>query len=329
MAKILVAAAVAGRSVSLAAIELTLAAAGLAKEMGGELVALLLGSGAREAAPAVLRAGASEVLFSEEQAFERAPCEAGVLALQAACERVQARLVLLPADTLGRDWAPRLAYRLGAGIVTEVTDWTLEGGRVAFSRLVFGGKAIARMAVTTEVGVATVKPGIGRGRAEDPSPRGDRTVEDLGLRILIDPSWPQVVRREVEERRGPSLEEARIIVSGGRGLGGPENFAMLQELAGILGGAVGSSRAPVDEGWVPGTWQIGQTGKVVAPDLYIAVGISGASQHLVGCGRSKTLVAVNTDREAPIFEHARLGVVGDYREVLPPLMDALRDELQK
>lgn len=303
---------------------LVASAAGLAREAKVEITAAVIGRGAQYAARAVLAAGARSVLVCAEPALERAPGEAGVLALQAAAERTQATVILLPADSLGRDWAPRLAFRLGAGLITEATDWSLADGRLIFSRLVFGGKAVARMAATTSVCVATVRPGAGRGAAPGAPPGGAGTVADLGLRIALDPAWPTVLRRETEEREGPSLEEARSIVSGGRGLGGPENFSLLRELADVLGGAVGSSRAPVDEGWVPGTWQIGQTGKVVAPDLYIAVGISGASQHLVGCSRSKTIVAINTDPDAPIFGRARLGVVGDYREVVPQLIEALR-----
>ena len=325
LAKILTVACAAGAAIAPAAIELTQAAAHLAADMEGQLCALMLGVGARAAVPALQAAGADEVITCEEESIADAPGEAGLVALVEACRRLRPSLVLLAADSLGRDWAPRLAYRLGAGLVTEVTDWSLEAGRPVFQRMVFGGKAIAAMSVQGEVAVATVRPGAGR-REAPPAP-GRGPVEDLGVAIPLAPRWPRIVARQAEERQGPGLEEARVIVSGGRGLGGAEGFGPLQELAAAFGGAVGASRAAVDEGWAPATWQIGQTGKTVAPDLYIAVGISGASQHLVGCARAKTIVAINQDPEAPIFDYARLGVVGDWRQVVPELTRAVKEML--
>ena len=325
MARILTVAPASAAGVAPAALELTRAAAHLAAGAGLELFALVLGPGARAWAPSLQAAGAGEVITCEEDSIAEAPSEAGLVALLEASAQIGPSLVLLPADSLGRDWAPRLAYRLGAGLVTEVTDWSFEAGSPLFERLVFGGKAIATMAVRGEVAVATVRPGAGR-REEPPAP-GHGHLRDLGARIPLDPSWPRIVARRTEERQGPGLDEARVVVSGGRGLGGPEGFGPLQELAAALGGALGASRAAVDEGWVPATWQIGQTGKTVAPDLYIAVGISGASQHLVGCARAKTIVAINEDPEAPIFDHARLGVVGDWRQVVPELTRAVKELL--
>ncbi len=314
-----------GGRVSAAARDLVQSAGTLAAETGGELGVLALGTGAQIAADTLRAAGADVVLTCEEEALDTAPGEAGLAALVAGCEVLRPSLVLLPADSLGRDWAPRLGYRLGAGLVTEVTDWSLEEGRPVFQRLVFGGKAIATMTVAGGPAIATVRPGAGR--RDEPPRAGRGEARDLGLAIEAWPSWPRLLRRQTEERQGPGLEEARAIVSGGRGLGGPEGFEPLGELALTLGGAVGASRAAVDEGWAPPTWQIGQTGKTVAPDLYVAVGISGASQHLVGCSRAKTIVAINRDPEAPIFDYARLGVVGDWREVVPALTVALKEML--
>ncbi len=325
LTKIMTAVWAAGGRVSGLGLEVARAAAQLAAEMEARLIVLALGTGATTAAQALREAGADEVVTCEEEALDASPGEAGLVALERACELTGPALVLLPADSLGRDWAPRVAYRLDAGLVTEVTDWSLEAGRPVFQRLVFGGKAIATMAVAGGPAVATVRPGAGR-RDQPPRP-GQGELRTLGIRIAPDPRWPRVVRRQAEERQGPGLEEARVIVSGGRGIGGPEGFGPLRELAGALGGAVGASRAAVDEDWVPPTWQIGQTGKTVAPDLYIAVGISGASQHLVGCARAKTIVAINRDAEAPIFDYARLGVVGDWREVLPALTAAVKEML--
>lgn len=326
LAKILTAAWAAGGAVSLTSLELTRAAAQLAAEMQGDVAVLALGAGAGAAAAALQGAGAAEVFTCEEASLEIAPGEAGLLALERACGILSPSLVLLPADSLGRDWAPRLAYRLRAGLVSEVTDWSLDEGRLIFERLVFGGKAIAAMTVQGDVAVATVRGGAGR-REEPPAP-GTGEVRDLRFAIPLDLRWPILISRQAEERPGPSLEEARVIVSGGRGLGGAEGFSPLAELAAALGGAVGSSRAAVDEGWAPATWQIGQTGKTVAPDLYIAVGISGASQHLVGCSRAKTIVAINKDPQAPIFDYAQIGVVGDWRQLVPALTLAVKEMLQ-
>jgi electron transfer flavoprotein alpha subunit len=325
MPKILVAAPVQSGAVSGSLIDLLGGAADLAAQTGQQVVVAALGPGAGQVAGALIARGADQVLTCEEPTLDQAPGEAGIIALAEACRQTEPTLVLLPADTCGRDWAPRLAFRLNAGLVTEATGFSAEGSQVVFTRLVYGGKAVARMASRRAVAVATVKPGAGKAREPEPGRTG--AVASLGISIPVNPAWPTVVRRDIEESAGPKLEDAKIIVSGGRGLGGPENFQYLAQLGEILGAAVGASRAAVDEGWVPATWQIGQTGKAVAPDLYIAVGISGASQHMVGCSRSKTIVAINKDPEAPIFDQARLGLVGDYREVLPPLMEALKEML--
>ncbi|MDA8345451.1 MAG: electron transfer flavoprotein subunit alpha/FixB family protein [Thermaerobacter sp.] len=325
MAKILATATLQGGAATAAGLDLLGLAAELAGASGGSVTVLALGAGARAVAQSLLAQGADEVLCSEEPALAQSPSEAGLAALLEAARQVQPELLLLATDSLGRDWAPRVAARLAAGIVTEATGVAFEAGRFVGTRPVFGGKAVARMAARTKVAVMTVRPGAGSAKPPDAAGQGSGGVRDLGLEITLQPDWPEVVRREVEAVSGPRLEEAKIIVSGGRGVGGPEGFRVLQELAEELGAAVGASRAAVDEGWVPAAWQIGQTGKAVAPDLYIAVGISGASQHMVGCSRAKTLVAINTDPDALIFETAQLGLIADYREALPALAQALRE----
>jgi electron transfer flavoprotein alpha subunit len=321
--KVLTAVWAEGGAISSQALDLTRTAAQLANEAGGQAAALALGPGSATAGAALQGAGAADVLYCDAAALAAAPSEAALAALLAAVRATAPDLVLLAADSLGRDWAPRLAHRLAAGLVTEATDVALEEGRPVFERLVFGGKAVARMTVPAGPAVATLRPGASRRQPEPPAGRGE--VRALAADIALEPTWPRLIRRTREERQGPALEEAKAIVAGGRGVGGPEGFSPLHELAAVLGGAVGASRAAVDEGWAPATWQIGQTGKTVAPDLYLAVGISGASQHLVGCARAKAIVAINQDPTAPIFDYARLGVVGDLHELVPALTAAVRE----
>ncbi len=232
--------------------------------------------------------------------------------------RAHPEVIVFPSRTIALEVAPRLAYRIGAAMATDVIGLRVEDEAVILTKPVYGGKAHAVLAAQRFPLVLCVRP-----RAFDPFEGelcGDtaRRVE-----VTLDPS--SVRTRLVQRIRegaaaGASLEDARVIISGGRGLGGPEGFRMLEALARELDGAVGASRAACDAGWAPASWQIGQTGKKVAPDLYIAVGISGASQHIVGISGAKCIVAINTDPKAPIFKVADLGIIGDYRAVVPALI---------
>lgn len=299
---------------------------GAARTLGAPVAAFCLGPDAASAAEDLRTHGADEALWWDDPAFEASPGEAGLQALQHACVETAPALVLLTADSAGRDWAPRLAWRLGAGLVTECVGWDVDGaGRLHFRRPVYGGKAVATMVSRRPMQMAVVQPGSFAAPSPVPNPRG--TVRRFECVVTGQESWPRVVERVAEAAAGPALTDAAIVVAGGRGLGGAENFTLLEDLARVLSAAVGASRAAVDEGWAPTSWQIGQTGKSVHPNLYLAIGISGASQHLAGVTRAKTIVAINTDKDAPIFGTARLGVVGDYREILPPLVATLREML--
>lgn len=236
--------------------------------------------------------------------------------------RARPEVIVFPSRTIALEIAPRLAYRIGAAMATDVIELHAEGEAVVITKPVYGGKAHAVLMAQRFPLVLCVRP-----RAFDPFEGELRAGTPRDLQIACDPSSvrTQLVRRIQEDAAaGVSLEEARVIVSGGRGLGGPEGFRLLEELARWLGGAVGASRAACDAGWVPASWQIGQTGKKVAPDLYIAVGISGASQHIVGISGAKCIVAINTDPKAPIFKVADLGIVGDYRAVVPALIAEIK-----
>jgi electron transfer flavoprotein alpha subunit len=299
---------------------------GAARTLEGTIFAVCLGPAAASTAETLRAHGADEALWWDDPVLETSPGEAGLQVLQRACAETTPGLVLFPADSAGREWAPRLAWRLGAGLVSECSGWDLgPDGRLRFHRPVYGGKAIATMISRRPMQIAVVQPGS---FSVPPHPRrAGRIVRRLEYPVTRQETWPRVVEHVAQSAGGPALEDAAIVIGGGRGLGNGENFKVLLELARVLGGAVGVTRAAVDEGWAPASWQIGQTGKSVRPDLYLAVGISGASQHLAGVGRAKMIAAINTDREAPIFSAASLGVVGDCRKILPPLITVLREML--
>ncbi len=223
----------------------------------------------------------------------------------------------------GRDVAGRLSVKLDTPVITNVVDLELDGDALIGSEPVFGGTVDVQTKNTSgKTGIFLVRPksftaeGVGGAEAD---------VEDLDVPDLGAAGAARVVDRFAEESTGPKLDEANIVVSGGRGLGQEDAFAMIEDLAKLLGGAAGASRAIVDAGWVPYSSQVGQTGKVVKPDVYIAAGISGATQHLVGMKGSKSIIAINKDAEAPIFAVADLGVIGDVHKVLPKLIEALGD----
>jgi electron transfer flavoprotein alpha subunit len=209
----------------------------------------------------------------------------------------------------------------------DCIDAEIQDGGLIFTKPVYGGKALARMRVHTPVAVLTV-----RQRTQEPFPQDpSRSAESITVDPQIGSILPDMTltKRIEEEREEIALEDAKVIVSGGRGLGGPEPFEELKKVAKLLSGAVGASRTAVDAGWMPPSHQVGQTGKIVAPGLYIAIGISGASQHLAGMSGSKVIMAINTDPEAPIFKVANLGVVEDYRNVIPTLIAELTKVLSK
>ena len=248
------------------------------------------------------------------------PVAAAMAALVDAGERPEA--VVVPASYDGRDVAGRLSARLDRPVLTNVTGLVERDGGLLTEHLVFGGTQIVRARFTGEA------PGIYVVRAKSFSaePAGGSPAEvvaappgDVGPTGVA-----RIVQRHVEEATGPKLDEAPIVVSGGRGLGSQEHYALIEELARLLHGAPGASRAIVDAGWVPYSHQVGQTGKTVKPTVYVACGISGATQHLVGMKGSKHIVAINKDREAPIFSVADLGIVGDVHKVLPALVEALQ-----
>ncbi|MCP3991085.1 MAG: electron transfer flavoprotein subunit alpha/FixB family protein [Actinomycetia bacterium] len=231
--------------------------------------------------------------------------------------------ILAPTTYDGRDTAARLSVKLDRTVITNVVDITLDGDAFIGSEPVFGGNTDVQTRFTGEgPQLMLVRP---KSFAAEPSGDGAADVEDLDVPDLGASGGAIITQRHVEESEGPKLDEAAIVVSGGRGLGEQEKYSMVESLAKSLGGAAGASRAIVDAGWVPYSFQVGQTGKVVKPDVYVACGISGATQHLVGMKGSKNIIAINKDPEAPIFAVADLGIVGDVHKVMPQLIEALQN----
>jgi electron transfer flavoprotein alpha subunit len=231
--------------------------------------------------------------------------------------------LLIPATTDGRDVAGRLSAMLGRPVLTNVTGLVAEDGGLATQHPVFGGTQIVTAKFTGDgPGIFVIRA---KSFAAEPSGGGAAEVVAAPAPDTGALNAARVVQFHVEERLGPKLDEASVVVSGGRGLGSADNYALIEELASLLHGAAGASRAIVDAGWVPYSHQVGQTGKTVKPNVYLACGISGATQHLVGMKGSKNIVAVNKDQDAPIFTVADLGIVGDVHKVLPALIDALKN----
>lgn len=310
------------------AIELLGAAGRIAKDVSGTIVVAALGApgeGAIAAAETFGQYGASKVLTVADASLAGFDADAFLDAATAASKAAGDGLLLVPGDRLGWEIAPRLAHRLGAGLVTDAVDVGVEDGRVVMTKPVYGGKALAKVAVRTDTQIALVRertsaPATADAGGSAPAESVDFTAPDTAGRVKV------VEHVAADGGDELDVEDAAVVIAGGRGLGGPEPFADLEAIADLLdGAAVGATLAAVDAGWVPATMQIGQTGKSVAADLYIAVGISGASQHVAGITSSKTIVAINTDEDAPIFRYAHIGVVGDYKQVLPAFTEALRE----
>ena len=265
--------------------------------------------------------GADRVFSITDELHNAYAAERWLATLPSLLEQHGPAHIVLGHTALGAELGPRLAFRLGSAVATGCERLELKDGKLSVLRPCFGNKARENITLQTCPAVATV-----RARAGDPLPAAARNV----MVIAVNPPEGQavttaIVNRVVEAEQGTRLETAKVVVAGGRGLGSAEGFQVLERLAAALGGAIGASRVACDLGWVPHSRQIGLSGRTVSPDLYIAVGISGASQHMAGCGKARAILAINSDPEAAIFKDATFGVVADYKEFVPALVEALRN----
>lgn len=287
----------------------------LAAALGGQLHIVVIGV-SDDTLQAALRPLAETITGLALNEYQPEPC---LNALTQVCRELAPHAVLFGNDTYSQELAPRLAYRLGGSAVADGVELLPSGDKLRVKRAVYGGKAVATIELKRSPAVAWL-----RARAFEPAtPRAGVNAEIKHVIPEAVPATTRIIERKSEASGEARLEDAAIIVSGGRGLGGPEPFEELKALAAVINAQVAASRAACDSGWCPPTWQVGQTGKKVAPGLYIAIAISGASQHLAGISDAKNIAAINTDADAPIFKHCRFGIVEDYKKVLPLLKEKL------
>ncbi len=295
----------------------------LADKMGQSVTAILLGSNIKEKAPELGKYGADKVIVADDNRLATYTTDAYVSVIAELAQKEEPAIILLGASVQGKDLSGRLAARLGVGMAQDCVEFSLDNSNLVAKRPIYAGKAYATVTFKdSSPQIATARPNV----FELNEPDESRSAEVIDAAFSLDDSQLKTKVVEVIQEAGdkPDLTEAELIVSGGRGMKGPENYNIIEELADLIGATVGASRSAVDAGWRPHSDQVGQTGKVVSPNLYIACGISGAIQHLAGMSTSKYIVAINKDPEAPIFQKADYGVVGDLFDVVPALTEEIK-----
>ncbi|MBN1397795.1 MAG: electron transfer flavoprotein subunit alpha/FixB family protein [Bacteroidetes bacterium] len=292
----------------------------IADQTGGEAIALVIGSQIQSMAAELGGYGAHRIIAVDEPRLEKYSSTAYSKVIAEIAKKEQASVVLIAATAMGKDCAPRAAVKLDAGIGSECIALKTEGSDITATRPVYGGKALTDIKINSAIKVFTLRPNV---FASGDSSENKAEVEKAEI-PLAESDFSSVTVETLQASEKLDVAEADIVVSGGRGLKAAENFKMVEELANTLGGAVGASRAVVDAGWRPHSEQVGQTGKTVSPTLYIAIAISGAIQHLAGMSSSKYIVAINKDKDAPIFQAADYGIVADAFEIVPALTRELK-----
>ena len=294
----------------------------LTDSMGGIVTAVAFGTGLETTGETLIAHGADQVLINDNAIFTNFHAEAWLPDLSKMIAEVAPALVLIGHSETGTDLAPRLAFRLDVDVATGCESIEIMNGRPHMTRSCFGGLAREVVTFTKTPALATV-----RSKSQQAlPPMMERAGEIKHVDSILDENSmrTRVVNREREKVDGVKMENAKIVIGGGLGLGGPEGFKTLNEIAELVDGAVGASRAACDLDWCPRSYQIGLSGRTVAPELYIAVGISGASHHMAGCGNSKTIVSINSDPNAEIFKSSRFGIVGNSKEIMPALAEEIR-----
>lgn len=303
----------------------TLEVIGAAKSQGAEVAVALLGSGIAGLADTLAQHGADKVFVADNNNLKLYSPEGYTSACAQIAKQYGPDAILASATPMGKDLLPRLSARLDCGMISEMTEFKFDGAKLVGKRPMFAGKAFCQSESLTALAVATIRPN------SYPIPKADTGKKATVETTNVDLGVIRAICQEIVKGASAKLDltEANIIVSGGRAMGNPENFKVLNELADVIGATVGASRAAVDSGYAPHSMQVGQTGKTVNPSLYIACGISGAIQHLAGMRTSKVIVAINKDPEAPIFQKADYGIVGDLFQIVPMLTEEFKKLLGK
>ncbi|MBI2329138.1 MAG: electron transfer flavoprotein subunit alpha/FixB family protein [Chloroflexi bacterium] len=297
----------------------------LAADLGQGLSAVLVGSGISSLAKDAIVFGADKVYVVDDPLLKDYQADSYLPVMQKVVQEAMPQIILLGQTSVGRDLAPRLAFRLGTAATMDCVALEIDPNskRLLQTKPVYGGSAQAIYTTGSDPQIATVRAKVMSPLTPNTSRKGEVITIKAGLEAAA--IRTKVLKKVKEEVEGIKLEDAPVIVSGGRGIGGPEGFAQLAALAKLLKGALGASRPACDSGWVADTLQVGLTGKIVSPDVYLAIGISGSSQHLAGCSSAKTIIAINKDPEANIFKVARFGVVGDWKKVFPAFAEKVKE----
>ncbi len=307
------------------AFELAKAGRALADELGAEAIGVVIGNGVDSIAADLGGFGLKKVIVVDDARVGLYSSTAYARILGDVARKEGVTVILMAASAMGKDLAPRVAVKLDAGVAMDCTGLKVEGGEIIATRPIYAGKALIDVKVNSDIKIFSLRPNVFTAGSSN----SERAAVEKASVELREADFGSRVKELHTATGRPDVTEAEIIVSGGRGLKGPEHFHLIEELADALGAGVGSSRAVVDAGWRPHDEQVGQTGKTVSPTLYIACGISGAVQHLAGMSSSKYIVAINKDKDAPIFQIADYGIVGDAFEILPALTQEIKKLLGK
>jgi len=299
----------------------------LCSDLGQELCCLLIGSDVGNLTQEAIAFGADKVYVVNDPLLKDYQTDSYVTVVERIARQLTPQILIFGHTSIGRDLAPRLAFRLDTAVSTDCVELSIDPNSKLLlqTKPVYGGNARAIFTTDTYPQMATVRVKVMSPLQRDDSRQGEVIIieADLDLQTIR----TKVLEKVVEEKEGIKLEDAAVVVSGGRGISSADGFKQLEELAKLLKGAVGASRPPCDNGWVPSGYQVGLTGKIIAPDLYIAVAISGSNQHMTGCSGAKTIVAINKDPEANIFREVQFGVVGDWQKVLPAFTSKVKEIL--